>query len=125
MAGFTLLEMMTVVAIIGLLAAIAIPNFLKARSTSQMNTCINNLRQIDSAKQDWAFQTGAAQTATPTAADLQPYLGRGDSGSLNSVYCPLAPTKTTAKSYTIGKMSTTPVCKIVGNTGDFPHYLQQ
>ncbi len=59
-AGFTLVEIMIVVAIIGLLAAIAIPNFVKARNTSQANACINNLRQIDSAVQQWALESGAA-----------------------------------------------------------------
>ena len=57
-AGFTLVEIMIVVAIIGLLAAIAIPNFIKARATAQQNACINNLHQIDGAINEWALETG-------------------------------------------------------------------
>jgi type II secretory pathway pseudopilin PulG len=101
---------MIVVGIVGLLAAIGIPNFVQARKTSQTDACINNLRQIDGAKQQWALETGKTTTDMPQAADIQPYLGRGDQGSLNSVYCPLIVPPTPLGGYTINAVSTPPVC---------------
>ena len=69
-AGFTLVEIMIVVAIIGLLAAIAIPNFVKARATAQKNACIANLKQIDGAVQQWALENKKAATDTYLITDV-------------------------------------------------------
>lgn len=107
--GFTLVEIMIVVMIIGLLAAIALPGFARARDSAQANACINNLRQIDGAKDQWAIETNQGTTATPNAADINNYL----KGGTAVVKCPQAGTDGDfASSYEIGSMAVSPACKI-------------
>jgi prepilin-type N-terminal cleavage/methylation domain-containing protein len=108
-SGFTLVEVMIVVAIIGLLSAIAVPNYVHARKSSQVNACINNLRQIDGAKHQWALEAGKGSADVPTPADIQPYIGRGDIGSLQNVYCPLVAPGVLV-GYTVNPIGTAPKC---------------
>lgn len=88
---------------IPLMLAIAIPNFVKARNTAMENACINNMRQIEAAKEEWALEKGKSPGEVPVAADLTPYLGGGK--------FPICPSGVT---YTIGAVSNAPSCTVHG-----------
>jgi prepilin-type N-terminal cleavage/methylation domain-containing protein len=101
--AFTLVEIMIVVLIIGILMAIAVPNFISARTRSQTNTCISNLKQIEGAKEQWAMVTKAGSTGAPTSGDLAPE------------YIKVFPSCPTSGTYTIGTIAARPTCNQAGH----------
>lgn len=106
--GFTLVEIMIVVAIIGLLAAIAIPNFVKARAKAQTEACIANLKQIEGAIQVWAVDKGKSDTDAVAMTDLVPDYIRSEP------FCP-ASNKT---AYVLATVADRPKCPVVAANPD-------
>ena len=103
--AFTLVEIMIVVLIIGILMAIAVPNFVRARNSSRMNTCIANLKQIDSAKEQWAMDNKADTGASVGFTDLV--------GS--TAYMKAQPSCPSGGTYTVNPIGTSPACSTSGH----------
>src|SRR5213078_695831 len=108
-SAFTLVEIMIVVAIIGLLAAIAIPNFIKAREASQKNACIANLKQLDGAKNTWALEQKKVNTDVPVDTDLF--------GS--ALYIRDKPACPAGGTYALLAVSSKPTCSLSANGHSF------
>ena len=75
--GFTLVEIMIVVAIIALLASIAVPNFMRARKRSQATKIMEDLRQLDAATDEYAIETNRTSGMNPIWGDLKNYIKTG------------------------------------------------
>ena len=101
--GFTLVEIMIVVAIIGMLASIAIPNYIQSRGKAQESVCINNLRQIEGAIQRWSLDMKKDEGQPVSYSDIRSYLQ-------HSVVCPSGGTKF-EDSYTITTVDAAPTCQ--------------
>jgi prepilin-type N-terminal cleavage/methylation domain-containing protein len=108
MRGFTIVEIMIVVAIIGLLAAIALPNFAKTRATARKSVCIANLKELDGAKQQWAMENNKSGTDVPGLADLF---------SVRHGYIKRLPVCPLGGEYTFNDVNTPPTCGLAESDG--------
>jgi prepilin-type N-terminal cleavage/methylation domain-containing protein len=114
-AGFTMIEIMIVVSLVGLLATIAVPNYWRAHRDSQTATCINNLRQIDAAIQQYATERKRGAKASVTLADCCDYLKQ-------EAVCPAGGT-TIVNSYSVTDCQTSPTCITKGGGTANGHVL--
>lgn len=101
--GFTLVEIMIVVLVIGILLAIAVPNFIQAQNTGRRRTCLANLHQIETAKEWWAMDKHRSANDVPTKGELVPaYMGEMPSCPAGGVY-------------SINAVSKNPTCTVDGH----------
>ena len=106
-AGFTLVEVLIVSAIVALMAAIAIPNFVRARTSGQTSTCITNLKQIEAAIVQWALEEKKGASEVVTLTDISGGPDRFIKPLINSgLQCPAGGI------YTLTEVETLPVCSL-------------
>lgn len=101
--GFTLVEIMIVILIIGVLVAIAVPNWVTARTNSQKRSCIGNLKRIETAKEQWTLELKKGEGTTCNLTDLFP------------TYLKTSPSCPTSGTYTPGTVGQNPTCTIAGH----------
>ena len=102
-SGFTLVEVLVVVAIVGVIASIAVVSFRKARETSQMNACLDNLRRIEAAKKEWTLANGKLPGDGVIEEEVDTYIKGG------------APSCPSSGIYTYGAIGTDPTCSATGH----------
>ena len=107
-AAFTLVEIMIVVLIIGILMAIAVPNFVKARESARANSCIATLKQIDSAKEQYAMDNRLNNGDAVTLANIY------TAGATATNYLKINSTCPSGGAYTVNVVGTNPTCSIGG-----------
>jgi prepilin-type N-terminal cleavage/methylation domain-containing protein len=103
--GFTLVEIMIVVLIIGILMSIAVPSFIQARHSARQSSCINNMKQIESAKEQWGMDQKKSNGDTVAFTDLV--------GS--TLYLKSTPSCPSSGTYTVNPIGTVPVCDVSGH----------
>ena len=114
--GFTLVEIMIVVAIIGILISIAVPSFLRARENARGRACQENLAKIDGSKEQWALENNQSNGATVAWSDL---VQSNRTGYLRAT--PICPSSGT---YTIAVVGSDPTCSI-GTVANFEDHILQ
>ena len=104
--GFSLVEVMVVVGILGLLMAVAMPNFLRSRREARARACVANLKQIESAKERWCISSQAGMDTDVFMTDIVPDFLR------------MTPSCSADGTYSVGTMAEDPTCSVGTNESD-------